>query len=63
MTNEEAQEVKGIPSQGHAVFSQLVCLLYMQEEREVLASIYESDDCFKQTSLTSFSYRVHTHEL
>ena len=38
-----------------------------QEEREVLESIYESDECFKQLSPTSFSYRVndeytHTHD-
>lgn len=32
---------------------------HVQEEREVLASIYESDECFKQSSPTSFSYRVH----
>ena len=30
-----------------------------QEEREVLESIYESDECFKQLSPTSFSYRVN----
>ena len=29
-----------------------------QEEREVLGSIYDSDDCFKEQSATSFTYRV-----
>lgn len=29
-----------------------------QEEREVLQSIYEGDDAFKELSETSFSYRV-----
>ena len=46
---------------------QQVCGLYysinlahlcVQEEREVLQSIYEGDDAFKTLSETSFSYRV-----
>ena len=32
--------------------------LVSQEEREVLGSIYDSDDCFKEQSATSFTYRV-----
>ena len=36
-------------------FSVHVC---SQEEREVLCSIYESDECFKEQSSTSFAYRV-----
>jgi len=40
----------------------MTLFLYMyctQEEREVLCSIYESDECFKEQSASSFSYRVH----
>jgi len=33
---------------------------HMQEEREVLCSIYESDEYFKEHSPTSFTYRVYT---
>ena len=31
-----------------------------QEEREVLASIYEADRCFREVSANTFSYRVCT---
>ena len=31
---------------------------FIQEEREVLCSIYDSDECFKEQSTTSFTYRV-----
>lgn len=31
---------------------------FIQEEREVLSSIYDSDECFKQQNDTTFTYRV-----
>lgn len=30
------------------------------EEREVLLSIYDGDECFKQTSSNVFQYKVET---
>lgn len=40
------------------MYMNCVLTLSLQEEREVLASIYESDESFNQISSTSFSYRV-----
>lgn len=30
----------------------------MQEEKEVLISIYESDECFKEVNSTTYTYKV-----
>lgn len=30
-----------------------------EEEREVLLSIYEGDECFKEISPNTFQYKVH----
>lgn len=53
----EAQLVKSLQYQVLSLLT-ISSLSLPQEEREVLSSIYESDECFKEISPSSYSYRV-----
>ena len=42
------------------IYMYMICVYSVQEERDVLTSIYESDESFKQLTPASFSYKVRT---
>ena len=74
MATNELQEVKyfikhyehvvrvvgGAEGRGYSTCCVICFPRHTQEEREVLCSIYESDEYFKEHSPTSFTYRVYT---